>query len=242
MNPGKPVPEENKHLLMLTAKELLDEGSAEWEGAKRIDAKLKGHFRGRRVKFHLKAAELRITLVCNWRLDVWDPIDPQGDYVLGATFDDDLSSRVILALYSPYSRKNLDVDNVRALLQRMEELARSVENAAEKPPACICLDREAGNVDYTHFKKVDLGMDKHYGEVSVRRCKLCGRHWLHYYYVLEAFSNSGRWYTGIISPETAETVSAENALDILSMLDSYYCGGSYYEGKVSKSKGRPRIY
>ena len=62
MNPDKPVPEENKHLLMLTAKELLDEGAAEWEGARGTDEKLKGHFRGRRVKFHLKAAELRITL------------------------------------------------------------------------------------------------------------------------------------------------------------------------------------
>ena len=217
-------------------------GSAEWEGAERIDAKLKGQFRGRRIKFHLKSDKLIFMLACNWRSDVWNPIDTQDEYVLGATFDDDLSLRVIIAVYSPYSRKNLDVDNVRALLERMEELAMSVEKAAAKPPACICLDREARDVPYRKFKNVYLGMDKIYGEVSVRRCKVCGRYWLHYLYENEGFSNSGRWFTGIISPETAKSVSAENGLDILSTLDFYYCGGSHYEGKVHKSKGRPWLY
>ncbi len=57
------------------------------------------------------------------------------------------------------------------------------------------------------FKDYDcelLGIDEtndRFGQVSVQTCQACGRKWVHYFVEYEAFSNSGRWYRGPVTPE-----------------------------------------
>jgi hypothetical protein len=79
----------------------------------------------------------------------------------------------------------------------------------------------------------DLGVDRRFGEVSIFACPLCGRLWLRYYYVMEAFTGSGRWYLGPIDHE----VAVDEAQAKLESLAWYFFGGSYFDGKVGKRSG-----
>jgi hypothetical protein len=85
---------------------------------------------------------------------------------------------------------------------------------------------------YRHFDKKVLGMDqatRWNGEASIERCKKCGREWLRYLYENEAFTKSGRWYCGLITPEQAQEVTANTALALLASLSWHFYGGSYYD-------------
>ena len=108
-----------------------------------------------------------------------------------------------------------------------------------KPESCVC---ETGTLRFDNFEETDLGMDTHYGEVSLKRCRHCGRVWLRSYYVQEAFTGSGRWYEGLVPPELEDSITADNALEVLGKLDGYLCGGSWYEGRVVKGKGPPNLF
>jgi len=81
-------------------------------------------------------------------------------------------------------------------------------------------------------------MDDHYAEVSLLVCSSCGQRWLRYFYELEAFTASGRWYLGAITGEQAARLTAENAKATLESLNWYFYGGSYYWGKSGKTSGR----
>jgi hypothetical protein len=83
----------------------------------------------------------------------------------------------------------------------------------------------------------ERGMDKFYGIVSLWVCSLCGQHWLKYLFELEAFTGSGRWYLGPIMEEQASQVTAHNARAILSGLEMYLYGGSYFGGDIGRSVG-----
>lgn len=105
--------------------------------------------------------------------------------------------------------------------------------------SCRCLAAPRHDLALLH----DLGMDRHYAQVTLRACPDCGRRWLHYHYELEAFSRSGRWYLGALSPHQANPLHADNARDILAQLDWYFYGGSYYEGRTGRASGpiRPNL-
>lgn len=81
-------------------------------------------------------------------------------------------------------------------------------------------------------------MDNHYAEVSLLVCSLCGQRWLRYFYELEAFTASGRWYLGAIPREHAARLTAESAKTTLESISWYFYGGSYYGGKSGKTSGR----
>lgn len=85
---------------------------------------------------------------------------------------------------------------------------------------------------YRHFETKVLGVDQAIrwsGDVSMDRCKKCGREWLKYLYENEAFTKSGRWYLGLITPEQAQEVTAGTALALLASLSWHFYGGSYYD-------------
>jgi hypothetical protein len=84
----------------------------------------------------------------------------------------------------------------------------------------------------------ELGMDNWFAEVSLHTCRDCGQHWLRYFYEVEAFTGSGRWYLGAVTPEQISTLTPENAKDALGKLDWYYYGGSYYEGRSGRASGK----
>ena len=81
-------------------------------------------------------------------------------------------------------------------------------------------------------------MDAHYAEVSLLVCPICTRRWLRYFYEIEAFTGSGRWYLGEITAGQARRLKAENARETLEELSWYFSGGSYFDGKIRKSSGR----
>jgi hypothetical protein len=98
---------------------------------------------------------------------------------------------------------------------------------------CRCLlqpRRDLALVEY-------LGMDSVYAEVSILVCPDCGRRWLRYFYELEAFSRSGRWYLGLLSDAAETRLDVHNAREILAQLAWYFYGGSYYGGRSGKTSG-----
>jgi len=97
---------------------------------------------------------------------------------------------------------------------------------------CECMD---GNARYTQFERSELGTDEHCAEISMDRCRECGRIWLHYYLAFEAFTGSGRWYRGEVGPDMA--FSARNAAAVLAKLKGYWAGGSRFGGKVEWRSG-----
>lgn len=85
-------------------------------------------------------------------------------------------------------------------------------------------------------------MDERFADVSVSTCKNCGQHWLRYFYENEAFTRSGRWYLGAVTAEEVARLTTENAKSILETLESYYCGGSYFDGSISKTAGEINLF
>lgn len=84
----------------------------------------------------------------------------------------------------------------------------------------------------------ELGMDDHFAEVSILVCPRCGQHWLRYFFELEAFTASGRWYLGAIPAEQAARLGVEDARAVLEGLSWYFYGGSYYGSRCGRTSGR----
>ena len=99
--------------------------------------------------------------------------------------------------------------------------------------SCGCLESPIGRG--MHVK--ELGMDSRFAEVSVFQCRDCGRHWLRYFYEVEAFTRSGRWYLGCVTPEQFDGLTVENAKGVMEALDWYLYGGSYYDGLTGRTSG-----
>jgi hypothetical protein len=112
----------------------------------------------------------------------------------------------------------------------VEEDYRQSEQAAP----CGCLSTP------NRFLVIDkeLGMDDNFALVSILICSVCGQKWLRYFFEIEAFTASGRWYLGTIKAEQSLLPTAENAKVILEGLSWYFYGGSYYGGKSGKTSGR----
>jgi hypothetical protein len=101
--------------------------------------------------------------------------------------------------------------------------------------SCACGEGRFGG---GNFERSELGMDRHFGEVTLLRCKRCRQLWLHYYYVNEAFTGSGRWYHGVIAPELESSVTLDTAHDILEKLDEYWCGGEPFRRPGVQEAGK----
>lgn len=113
-----------------------------------------------------------------------------------------------------------------------------------KPPphmtGCVC---EQGSARFNEFETKDVGCDEtdgRFADVTLNRCRTCGRTWLRYLVEYEAFSRSGRWARGLISEAAAATMTPEKAVDHLNGLDWYLYGGSYFDGIVGRRSGPMR--
>lgn len=103
------------------------------------------------------------------------------------------------------------------------------------PRDCYCLQ---GSFHYADIRERGLGVDRHHGEAALLTCKKCGRLWLRYFYEIEAIPRSGRWFCGLVREGDAARITVEKARAYLGRLDWYYCGGSYFGGRVSRSSGK----
>ena len=86
---------------------------------------------------------------------------------------------------------------------------------------CICMSPP---FFYKNFDEQFIGTDmtdSRYGEVTIKICKKCDRKWLHYLVEYEAFTESGRWFRGLITEHMAQSVTSENAVSILESLVFY---------------------
>lgn len=95
---------------------------------------------------------------------------------------------------------------------------------------CPCHEPTAThlNFEYTY-----LGTDEHFAEIQIALCKQCGTKWLLYSLEDEGFSNSGRWYRGVLNQE----ITPEAAAEYLNHIEGYIYGGSYFGGKAGYGKG-----
>ena len=102
----------------------------------------------------------------------------------------------------------------------------------ETQQKCPCLD---GETYYENSEARDLGVDRDFGEARIWRCRRCGRYWLEYMVEYEYLTAAGRWFRGIITPETAASAEAASAKKILEGLEWYFRGGSAFGGKPIKT-------
>ena len=80
-----------------------------------------------------------------------------------------------------------------------------------------------------------------YAEVTVERCRGCGRHWLEYRIEDEAFTASGRRFRGEIDEDTARGIVPEEAARTIEGLDRYFFGGSYFGHPAKPTSGKMRL-
>jgi len=92
------------------------------------------------------------------------------------------------------------------------------------------------------FEQRSVGTDKNYGEVSVVRCRRCGRCWLRYLMEYEYLTAAGRWLEGEIAPHAAARLKPNKALKLFRNMPSYYRGGSAFGGQVILSHGPPESW
>ena len=95
--------------------------------------------------------------------------------------------------------------------------------------------------DFLDYDSELLGVDEtngRFGEVSVETCKACGAKWLRYFVEYEAFSESGRWYRGLVTAESLRSLTPELAVALLESLPWYFYGGSYFRTTGRKGLGR----
>lgn len=83
-----------------------------------------------------------------------------------------------------------------------------------------------------------LGLDKNFGEASLENCSNCQSLWLLYHYENEAITRSGRWFRGKLSQNQTDGLTANTTLELLGSLEEAYCGGSYFDGKISRWRGQ----
>jgi hypothetical protein len=104
---------------------------------------------------------------------------------------------------------------------------------------CTCLTPPFSVRDFSdNLVGVDTKNGR-FGDVSIQTCRHCGSTWLHYRVEYEAFSRSGRWFRGPITPELS--ITAENAVDVLADMPWYFFGGSYFESTGRRGFGPPRV-
>lgn len=113
------------------------------------------------------------------------------------------------------------------------------EGERQNTGSCPCLDAET---HFCGFEKKGVGIDDHYGEVSVWTCKRCGRNWLYYFIEYEYLTASGRIFTGVVSPQAVAAVTAKNAVDMFEHMEWYFRGGSAFGPDLERTTGSLKPY
>jgi len=102
---------------------------------------------------------------------------------------------------------------------------------------CVC---ESPTALHTCFDETYVGRDLtngHYADVTIKRCRTCGRNWLRYCVEYQAFSRSNRWARGLILGDDASHITPEKAAAYLAGLPEIIRGGSYYDGVAAWTTG-----
>lgn len=106
---------------------------------------------------------------------------------------------------------------------------------------CKC---EMPPLNYRDYISSELGIDHtkgRYGEVTIEQCRRCKRKWIRYLVEYESFSNSGRWYRGIIDQNDIKKITPENAIEYIENLEWYLYGGSYFSHSGAIGQGKAYV-
>lgn len=104
------------------------------------------------------------------------------------------------------------------------------------PCSCLEMPDNIPAVPLQHVRRIGVDVTNgRYGDVELLQCQQCNRYWLHYFVEYEAFTASGRWFMGVITPEQAQGLTPDKAIPLLESLDWHLWGGSYFYGKKGKS-------
>lgn len=151
----------------------------------------------------------------------------------------DWARTVVFAPTGPMQELSLSSgwgDEFVALADRWDAAAAWGTRVPQPPPGeCRCATPP---IDHRDYEPADMGVDDDHGrfaDVRIDRCRWCGRLWLQYHHELEAFSRSGRWYRGIITPGQAARATSANALQILAELPWHLYGGSFFDTTGQRS-------
>jgi hypothetical protein len=77
-------------------------------------------------------------------------------------------------------------------------------------------------LSYKNYIDCWIGVDKRNGrfaDVEIKMCLHCKRKWVKYLVEFEAFSESGRWYSGIVDDSDLQYLTPENAIECIERLD-----------------------
>lgn len=128
---------------------------------------------------------------------------------------------------------------VTPLLQELERVVREVESLAAED--CTCFEPESFRDD---FERTVLGLDRAsqgaLAEVSLDRCRRCGRTWLHYFVEHPGVPEASRWYRAPVTPEMAQEVAPDRAAALLEGLPWRLQGGAYY-GRRGERRSGPAV-
>ena len=103
---------------------------------------------------------------------------------------------------------------------------------------CPC---ETPPFEGAQFAQTVLGVDEtagRFADVTLLRCQQCQALWLHYSWEVEGISRSGRWYRGRVKDPVGATLTPTDAARVLESLPDYFCGGSYFQGKIHVARGK----
>jgi GTP pyrophosphokinase len=121
------------------------------------------------------------------------------------------------------------------LLAELERVVGEVERLAAED--CTCFEPESFRDD---FERTVLGLDRtsgRLGEVSLDRCRRCGRVWLHYFVEYPEVPDSSRWYRAPVTVEMAQAVTPQGAVALLESLPWRLQGGAYYGRRGERTSG-----
>jgi hypothetical protein len=176
------------------------------------------------------------------RDDALDEIDTLLSVLRSGRLPSVLTLKVLFAPTGPIQEVSLSSGWGDAFIELAERFDDAIASDSVDPQdnqqggpreACMCFT--ASSMRLISVK--ELGLDNHLAEVSVLICQDCGQHWLRYFYAVEAFTGSGRWYLGAITLDQFATLTVERAKTTLENLSWYYYGGSYFHGRMGRTSG-----
>jgi hypothetical protein len=106
------------------------------------------------------------------------------------------------------------------------------------PCSCLKTGPQKPDVDSRY-----IGVDETDGraaDVTLERCRRCGRLWLRYFVEYEAFSRSGRWAVTPITEDAATAMTPELAAVFLDSAEWHVFGGSFWGHAGRRGRGRLR--
>lgn len=98
--------------------------------------------------------------------------------------------------------------------------------------------------DYKNYISSYLGQDStngRFADVTIQQCINCKRKWINYLVEFESFSNSGRFYKGIVAEEDLPKITPQNSIKYIERLDWYIYGGSYFETRGKYGFGKANV-